>query len=255
VVGGRGLGISPRASTIRLDWAGGGDQLGYLVVRDPDASAMLPAGATAYTDAAPAPPPALNCYLLVPFGSAGPLGLSDALCAQQGLASPVGAPQSFTLRLNQSSTASLTWINTPGTVGSVLVALPLDSRPPRYQPLAAGTTTATDATGGAFTCYLLVAGTLFGQFNTDLACGLPGVSTLGTAAATLSQPRTASGGQVRATTTPESATAGTEQARATAQRRFEGQRERLRPQLEQIGPKVHEALEEAKKRLPRSPRR
>jgi uncharacterized delta-60 repeat protein len=148
--GGTGLGISPEAARVRLGWTGGGDQLGYFVARDPEASAVLPAGATAYTDVAPAPPPTLNCFVLVPFGPAGPLGVSDALCARQGLASPVGAPQAFTLRLNQSSTASLSWADPPGTVGSVLVALPLDGRPPRYQPLAASTTSATDATGGAF---------------------------------------------------------------------------------------------------------
>jgi glucose/arabinose dehydrogenase len=237
-IGGKNLGITPWIG-LDLTWTGGDQQLGFLVVRDPMASTVLPAGATVYADVAPAPPPALNCYVLVPFGPAGPLGVSDALCAQRGLASPVGAPQGFTLRLNQSSTASLSWANAPGTVGSILVALPLDGRPARYQPLAAGTTSATDATGGAFTCYLLVAGTLFGQFNTDLACGLPGVSTLGTTAAIAAPPSTAS----------------TEQARAQAEQRLERQRERLRPRLEQLGPKVHDALQEAKKRLDRSSRR
>jgi uncharacterized delta-60 repeat protein len=63
--GGSGLGLSPEAARVRLSWTGGGDQLGYLVVRDPDSSAILPAGATEFTDMAPAQPPNLNCYVLV----------------------------------------------------------------------------------------------------------------------------------------------------------------------------------------------
>src|SRR5205807_2386112 len=42
-VGGSGLGISPDAGRNRLSWSGSGDELGYLMARDPTADAVLPA--------------------------------------------------------------------------------------------------------------------------------------------------------------------------------------------------------------------
>ena len=234
-VGGTGLGISPDVERNRLSWTGHGDESAYFVARDPSASAVLPASSETFTDVAPAPPPTVNCYVLFPFGAGGlpdTLGVSDALCARQGFASTVGAPQGFTLRLNQSSTASLSWVNSPGTLGSVMVVIPLDGSPPRYRSLAANTINLTDESGGVLTCYMLVAGTPIGQVNTDLVCGLPGVSTLGTAAVARQR-----------------GTAGTDQAQAMASQRLE----RMRSQVGQMGATPQEALQEAKKRLAQPP--
>ena len=217
-IGGRGLGITPRVG-IDLTWTEGNQQLGYLVVRDPESSATLPAGSAAFTDVAPAWPPTLNCYVLVPLGPAGLLGVSDALCARQGLASPAvaGAPQNFTLRLNESATASLSWSGLGGHLGSLLLAVPFDGRPPRVTWLPVSASSATDATGGVFTCYQLHAVYSTGSAQTDLVCGLPGVAQF---PATAAEAGPAQGRARGAAATPEAAAPAA--ARAAAPARVDG---------------------------------
>jgi hypothetical protein len=88
-------------------------------------------------------------------------------------------------------------------------------------------------------CCLLVAGTnagttsTAGQMGGGVVCGVPGYASFPD------------------DTTAAARTAGTAQARITAERRVE----RIRSQMGRLGPKVKEALKEAKQRLTRAPRR
>src|SRR5262249_26691082 len=135
------------------------------------------------------------------------------LCAELGLRGSSGVPSGFTLRLNQSTTATLTWTAPGNQTGYVLLALPLDgSSAPRAQNLAASATSATDTIGNAFTCYMLLVGLRGGLSNTDLACGLPGTAQFSTSAA-----RTAAATSKTAGTRKG---ADTKQAQATAERLF-----------------------------------
>jgi hypothetical protein len=114
----------------------------------------------------------LPCYLLFVFGTPGVAGLSDLLCRFDGIR--VGnPPANFTLRLNESTTASLSWAAVPGASGYQLHAIPLTGAPPRMQTLGAGTTSATDAIGADFTCYL-VAATGVAANVSDALCGEAG---------------------------------------------------------------------------------
>jgi len=98
------------------------------------------------------------------------------LCAIVELQTLTGSPQNFTLRLNQSSTASLSWTEPPGggQDGYLLVALGGST-----QSLGGAVTNAGVPMSGP-TCYLLGAirsGALMD--NTGVVCGLPGFSNLG----------------------------------------------------------------------------
>jgi hypothetical protein len=88
--------------------------------------------------------------------------------------SPTGAPADFTLRLNESSTAHLSW-GPPagGHDGYTLLVLGPDQAPPIL--LGAAVTATTHDTGGQPRCYVLMAesgGVASG--NTDVLCGVPG---------------------------------------------------------------------------------
>jgi hypothetical protein len=185
---GRGFGLTagplPVLDSAMLSWTVGTQQTGYDVLRfaaDSHSLAILPASGS------PLPAPAqsfqdadtliesLYCYALVPLSGDDALGTSDPLCLAPHTHSASGAPPSFTLRLNQSSTASLTWIPPGGQAGYVLVAIPSNGSQ-RYQILSATATSATDDTTGQPTCYLLIAlanGSVMG--NSDVECGIPGV--------------------------------------------------------------------------------
>ncbi|MGE3912883.1 MAG: hypothetical protein AB7K36_26230 [Chloroflexota bacterium] len=185
-IGGTGLGITPR-STIDLTWTPGEQQLAYYVARSPTATAMLPdRNATSFTDAAPAYDGNLNCYTVFPLGQNGPLAQSDVLCAQLGHRNETSEPLAFTLRLNQSSTATLSWGSLFWASGYLLLAVPTDGSPFRVLDLPETTTQVTDETGGVFTCYELYVrdrGGSVGNLRTDVACGLPGMSAFPLAAA------------------------------------------------------------------------
>ena len=181
-IGGRGFGVTPATNSIRLSWTGGTAQTAYYLARSPNAIWQIAGADTSFTDTGPAS--GLDCYVLFPFDPSGLLGQSDLLCGQLGVRSASGVPGNFTLRLNQSANASMTWTAPGGQNGYRLVALPLDGRPARLTTLGSGAISATDATGGSFTCYLLVATFPTTTGQSDLACGLPGtaqVSTLATA--------------------------------------------------------------------------
>jgi hypothetical protein len=194
-LGGTDFRVTPAtSSSFRLNWAGGGAQTGYWVARlgattgsstVVPAGATLPAATTSYTDAA-TPVEQVYCHAVFPVGQAAGmtsvLGMSDLLCSMTGLRSATGVPANFTIRLNQSSTASLTWASPglPGITGYQLLVIPTDGSPIRQQTLPSTATSATDNTAGITTCYVVIAmvgSTAAG--NTDAICGVPGVSTIG----------------------------------------------------------------------------
>jgi hypothetical protein len=189
-VGGRGLGIRRDPGASVLTWTGGTRQSGYLVARgsvpeDPFVPPTLPGSAVTYSDTG-ASTATLYCYIIIPLDQVTPLGLSDALCLLPNTRSGVTIPGEFTLRLNESMTASLSWLTAPGANGYVLVAIPMNGAPARASVLGANEVTATDPTGGVPTCYLLVAAsgtTPIG--NTDILCAVPGAATLASGAGAL----------------------------------------------------------------------
>ena len=182
-VGGLGFGIGPQPSAMLLGWANGAGQDSYFLARSPSAGWLLPANATSYVDPAPAPGPALNCYELFALRSTSVLASSDVLCAQLGLRSPSGAPLDFILQLAETPTARLNWRPAGGQLGYVLLVLPL-SGTPRTVTLGAGATSATDQTGGAFTCYLLYPVYATSVGRSDAVCALPGAAQFAVSSAT-----------------------------------------------------------------------
>jgi len=158
--GGRGFKLS--ATTVDLTWAAGNAATAIHVLRLAVAPAgptatfgPLPAGATSYTDST-GTGATLYCYLAVPADSGSVLAVSDVLCTQSGLRGGAPAPAGFTVRLDQSETATLTWAPPVGGVDSyVLLVLPGDGSPPTSVPLAPAALTTTYNTGGEVTCFLL----------------------------------------------------------------------------------------------------
>jgi hypothetical protein len=109
-----------------------------------------------------------------------PQGISDFVCSLVGYHTPGGYPQSFTLALNQSSSAALSWSPpaTGGQDGYILLQLGGSG-----QAFAPDTTRASQAASG-LTCYVLGAtggGVLMG--HTDILCGMPGFTNLTAASA------------------------------------------------------------------------
>jgi uncharacterized delta-60 repeat protein len=177
-VGGLGFGIVPQPSSIAVGWAPGIGQTGYLLARLPSGAWPLPGDATTYTDTSPAPGSTLNCYQVFPLGGSTALAASDALCALLGIRSQSGPPPGFALRLDESTTARLTWGSSGDQLGYVLLALPLGGSP-RALGLEASARWATDQTGGVPTCYVLYAVYPAGTGNTDAVCAVPGQASFG----------------------------------------------------------------------------
>lgn len=177
LIGGRGFALrSGSGNTTQLTWVGGTRGTGYALLRlSGGAVTAVPlpgSGTTTYLDSAPPADP-LVCYILVALDGATPLGNSDLLCAFRNARSGAG-PSDFSIRLDQSTTATLSWGVAAGAnayqlfpLGGVPISLP------------ANATTATHQTAGAATCYVMFAlsgATAIG--NSDLLCGLPGAATL-----------------------------------------------------------------------------
>jgi hypothetical protein len=181
-IGGKGFRIGTDGDgDVTLGWAGGTDQAGYLLARSPSAAWLLPADAGGYVDTSPAPGPALNCYQLFALGTSSVLAASDALCVQIGLFDQNRQHFHFTLRLNQSATARMTWRSGhESRLGWVLLALPLGGTP-RTQALPPSATAADDPTGGVPTCYILYSVFPEELDSADLTCALPGHSSFGAA--------------------------------------------------------------------------
>jgi hypothetical protein len=248
-LGGTNLGVTPAsASSFRLNWTGGGAQTGYWVARlglTTGSSAVVPAGAalpavaTSYTDAATSAEP-MYCHAVIPVAqldsTTSALGISDLLCSLTGLRSATGAPSNFTIRLNQSSTASLTWArpSVAGLSAYQLLAVPFDGSPVRQRTLAASATSVTDDTGGIATCYVLLAmagSALAG--NSDAVCGVPGTADLGQSSAGMSS----TGGLQTATTSlsfVRSAPSGTESADVVMERLRDSLPSTARPMVDRV---------------------
>ena len=182
VAGGKNLKIT--TNSIDLAWDPGNIQASYTLLKYNTSTATallinLPAAAKTYTDAA-AVNGVVYCYVLVPLAVGGaPLGLSDLECAMTGMAGGAVIPGAFTLALNQSPTASMTWTTPPGGADSYLMAvIPLDGSPATFPPLLGSATSYSLAVTSAGTCFQLVAFKGAGVGQTNVLCGVPGVSTL-----------------------------------------------------------------------------
>jgi hypothetical protein len=191
---GRGFGLStgslPVLRSAQLSWTVGTQQTGYEILRFaansgslavlPSGGSPLPAPAQSYQDIGSLTE-SLYCYALVPLSNTTALGSSDPVCLAPGTRSAGGAPPSFTLRLNQSTVASLTWTAPGGQDGYVLVALTSNGTW-HSQFLSASSVSTTDDTAGQPTCYVLLPaanGSVMG--NSDEVCGLPGNATVAAA--------------------------------------------------------------------------
>jgi hypothetical protein len=176
---GRSFAVTSHAGAVGLSWLPGVGQTGFNVARLTGGTVTilpvggLPANATSFTDTSA--PAGLDCYALFVLGTT-PQGQSDLECAVVGFGSVAGAPQAFTLRMNQSGTASLSWAppSGGGQDGYLLVTIG-----GLAQSLSASANSASVPING-LTCFALGAvrnGALMGY--SDLLCGLPGFSNLG----------------------------------------------------------------------------
>lgn len=175
VIGGRGLGIRTGQN---LSWSGGTAQLGYAVVRHhpggadllPSAGSLLPSDSTGFADSSFTG--AWACYALLPIGL-DIQAVSDVVCIARETSSGT-FPADFTLRLNQSTSATLTWTPPATHTGFILV---IGNGVPAIE-LPAGSTTTTVPLGSIANCFTLVVmngATSVGW--TDLLCALSGQST------------------------------------------------------------------------------
>ncbi len=185
-VGGASFGLSPSAAGSLLTWQGGTGQTGFNILRMGTIPALLPTGgslppsATQYLDS--------NtqgfvgqpfCYVLLPTGTESSF-MSDVLCTLANTRSLAGAPQSFTIRLNQSFTASFTWSPPPAGDQTSYLLVKLGELGGASAPttLPATATTATHVMQGP-TCYILLA--LAGNAirgHSDVVCGVPGIGNI-----------------------------------------------------------------------------
>jgi hypothetical protein len=127
----------------------------------------------------PVDPSSIYCYVLVAFnGLYRVLTRSDLLCTIPGYAIGTGAPLDFTIRLNESNTATFSWTAAGGQTGYALHAYPMNGNPPYQIDLPSGATAATDPTGGIVICYVLVAKSGDAAIGvTNALCGVPGFSS------------------------------------------------------------------------------
>ena len=183
--GGKGLDIRGTASAVELTWDGGNNQASYTLLRyntvTATAELISPIAANVVShNHTTATAGTLYCYLLAANGpGATVLGLSDLLCGWRGAASGAVQAQNFTLSLNQSTNATLTWTAPVGGADSYLLQrIPLDGSAATPVALGGGVTSNVQAVPAAGSCYQLVAfkAAAFGVTNT--ICGLPGFSTL-----------------------------------------------------------------------------
>ncbi len=177
---GRGLAISTQGNAVVLNWQAGGTAVNVLrsaggVISNLTPSA-LPASTNTFTDTSA--PRGLNCYALASVG-ASPQTFSDLECAVTGVRTGA-APQNFSLQLNQSNSARLTWSPPPGGGQDGYALLRLGGS--TEVSGASVTNTTVPITGAA--CFVLgtiKAGEIAG--NTDILCAQPGFAANLSAAA------------------------------------------------------------------------
>jgi len=173
--GGRNFSITNLGGRqVRLSWSSGVaasyvlEQIGQ---RSGAVGSFLPGSATS-TEISVSFFDSFACYeLLALDANAAILARSDIVCIIFGFSTGVG-PANFTVGLNQGTVAGLSWDGLPGAGGYLVV--PLGTQ--RLQNLGAGTQSATDNTGGALTCYGLVATSATGAAIgiDEVLCAWPG---------------------------------------------------------------------------------
>ena len=190
-VGGRGFGIQRiggiGGTVVQSFWSPGIAQSGYLIARLsasgnallPPSGAPLSPGATIYVDLSPTSDP-LSCYTLLVLQGNPPalIGNSDVLCTFAGVGAGL-MPSNPTLQLNESTVATVSWAASSFAPDASYLVLALGDAGLRPISVPQGVTFITDDTGGVATCYAvltLVDGVASG--NTDLLCGIPGLSRL-----------------------------------------------------------------------------
>ncbi len=175
-LGGKNIGIIPGGTSATVIWDGGNLQNGYLAARYLPTFSFLPqsplsANATSVSDGG-FTPNGLYCYIVGPTSGSPPnlAGLSSFVCMFANTRSGASQPQNYTLRVTQSSNASLTWTAPSGGLHDGF----------RISQLS-GPTVDVDANTlsrsfpmSGFNCFTVTAmrqGAPIG--NTDAACGLP----------------------------------------------------------------------------------
>ncbi|MCU0669972.1 MAG: hypothetical protein MUF70_11570, partial [Myxococcota bacterium] len=182
VVGGTSFGLTAGAS---ISWTDGVVETGYLVQRfglsdgSADVLGPLPADATLFDDDPTQLSGSMYCYWLLPLSEAGVLGTSDMMCGLPGTAGGTLVAPRFTVRLNESQTATISWDSPGDSVEGepdafVLIAIPLDDSETRVSLLEPEQTSVPDLTDGVPTCYTLISirGAQTGQ--TEILCAIPG---------------------------------------------------------------------------------
>ena len=153
-----------------LTWQDGAGQPFVVRVFTDGVVPIRPASSTSHVDTVPAGV-LQACSVVVAVGPDGrPPAVSDLLCVMPGTATGF-PPRNFTLQLNQSPVAILTWERASGATAYVL--LPVGTE--RVQLLPSTAMGATDQTGGDVTCYVLVA--QFGSQASGISavlCAIPG---------------------------------------------------------------------------------
>jgi hypothetical protein len=175
-------------NTTTLTWAPGtADQGGYRLVRFdvmseavrllPLSGERIPSHVSTFSERWP-PMHGHACYQVVGFHFLWVSSVSDLLCAAPEAGRGV-EPQAFTLRLNDSTVASLSWdgASVSGHTGYRLIIIPMGGGQQFGLPLPPAATTAMYDTRGEETCLML--GVFSGSEEigrSDLLCGAPGTS-------------------------------------------------------------------------------
>lgn len=173
-VGGGNLRIS---GGVDLTWDGGTGHTGYILLKldaftATSSTINLPGTATSYHDAETVAN-ALYCYVLAAVNGNVLVRLSDLLC------SVVLGRGDFTLGLNGTTTATMTWTPPPGGVDAyVFLHVPLDGSGVVLTPLGPTATSMTATVNPSGSCFQVVAIRDDRRALTDLRCGVPGVATV-----------------------------------------------------------------------------
>ncbi len=134
------------------------------------------------------------CYAVLGSNASAGVFSSDTLCAVPRIAS-LGGPTNLSIRfVDETCTARLSWAAIPDATAYLL--LPVGTQ--RAQLLPASVTSATDDTGGAFTCYIVAALSplLQGRWAlSDGVCGQTLGGQCGSSTIWLSPPRSPVEGQ------------------------------------------------------------
>jgi V8-like Glu-specific endopeptidase len=172
-IGGRGLRLTAQsAGGIQLAWDAGTRQTGYVVYRFGDggeAVMPLPAAAVAFPDN---PSGTIACYIVLVVEGDSVIAVSDLLCTMPASGAPPW-PAGVTIRSDQGTTATVSWSPVSGTSNYLLY---VGQAPERSQLLAPTSLTASDPTGGLFTCYAVVVLQASQTGHGRVVCVMPGQS-------------------------------------------------------------------------------